>query len=120
MLPRAVVDDISGGVRVRIERDYSRMRNVESRYRILFQMSSEPVLIVDAATHRVVEANPSASALLGENPTQLIGKLFPDAFLFDTPATQSISLAIRGQGRIESTRVRLDSGREFIQRWRNS
>lgn len=100
---------------IAIERDYSRMRNVESRYRILFQMSSEPVLIVDAATHRVVEANPSASALLGENPTQLIGKLFPDAFLFDTPSVaQSISLAIRGQGRIENTRVRLDSGREFI------
>src|SRR5262249_30566509 len=37
---------------IAIERDYSRMRNVESRYRILFQMSSEPVLIVDAATHR--------------------------------------------------------------------
>jgi len=100
---------------IAIERDYSRMRNVESRYRILFQMSSEPVLIVDAATRRVVEANPSASALLGENPTHLIGKLFPDAFLFDTPSvSQSISLAIRGQGRIEHTRVQVDSGREFV------
>ncbi|MFZ8452938.1 hypothetical protein ACO1MT_15590, partial [Staphylococcus aureus] len=39
---------------IAIERDYSRMRNVESRYRVLFEMSSEPVLIVDATTHRVV------------------------------------------------------------------
>lgn len=99
---------------IAIERDYSRMRNVESRYRILFQMSSEPVLIVDAATHRVVEANPSASNLLGESPTHLIGKLFPDAFLLDTPSVaNSISQAIRTQSRIESTRVRLD-GREFV------
>ena len=100
---------------IAIERDYSRMRNVESRYRILFQMSSEPVLIVDAATHRVVEANPSASALLGENPTHLIGKLFPDAFLLDTPAVaQSIALAIRAQGKIENARIQIEGGRQFI------
>ena len=100
---------------IAIERDYSRMRNVESRYRILFQMSSEPVLIIDAATHRVVEANPSASALLGENAAHLIGKMFPDAFLLDAPAiAQSIAQAIRVQGKIENIRVRFDGGREFV------
>jgi transcriptional regulator PpsR len=100
---------------IAIERDYSRMRNVESRYRILFQMSSEPVLIVDAATHRVVEANPAASALLGESPTQLIGKLFPDALLIeDAAASQSIAFAIGSHGRIENLRLRLDNAREFV------
>jgi len=100
---------------IAIERDYSRMRNVESRYRILFQMSSEPVLIVDAATHRVVEANPAASGLLGESPTQLIGKLFPDALLIeDAAASQSIAFAIGSHGRIEHLRLRLDNAREFI------
>ena len=99
---------------IAIERDYSRMRNVESRYRILFQMYSEPVLIVDAATHRVVEANPSAAVLLGESPTHLIGKLFPDGLLIDDPSVaQSISFAIRTQGRIENLKVRLDNGKEF-------
>jgi transcriptional regulator PpsR len=100
---------------IAIERDYSRMRNVESRYRILFQMSSEPVLIIDAATHRVLEANPSASALLGENAAHLIGKIFPEAFLPDAPAiARSIAQAIRVQGKIENIRVRLDGGREFV------
>lgn len=100
---------------ISIERDYSRMRNVESRYRVLFQMSSEPVLIVDAATQRVVEANPSASALLGENPTQIIGKLFPDAFLIDDASVaQSIALTVRTQGRIENLKIRIDGGREFM------
>jgi transcriptional regulator PpsR len=100
---------------ISIERDYSRMRNVESRYRILFQMYSEPVLIVDAATHRVVEANPAAAALLAVGPAQLIGKLFPDALLIDdAAAAQSISFAIRTQGRIENLRLRLDSGKDFI------
>jgi transcriptional regulator PpsR len=100
---------------ITIERDYSKMRNVESRYRILFQMSSDPVLIIDAATHRVVEANPAGSVLLGESPTQLIGKLFPDALLIDdAAAAQSISFAIRTQGRIENLRLRLDNGKDFI------
>jgi transcriptional regulator PpsR len=100
---------------IAIERDYSKMRNVESRYRILFQMYSEPVLIVDAATHRVVEANPAASILLGESPTQLIGKLFPDALLIDDgAAAQSISFAIRTQGRIEDLKIRLDNGKDFV------
>lgn len=99
---------------IAIERDYSRMRNVESRYRILFQMSSEPVLIVDSATHRVVEANPAASVLLGDSPAQLIGRLFPDALLIDDAAVaQSISFAIRTQSRIENLRLRLDGGKEF-------
>jgi transcriptional regulator PpsR len=100
---------------IAIERDYSKMRNVESRYRILFQMYSEPVLIVDAATHRVVEANPAASMLLGESPTQLIGKLFPDALLIDDAgAIQSISFAIRSQGRIENLKLRLDNATDFV------
>jgi transcriptional regulator PpsR len=100
---------------IAIERDYSRMRHVESRYRILFQMSSEPVLIVDAATQRVADANPAASALLGESPTQLIGKLFPDAFLLDDPAAaQSIAMTIRRQGRIENIKIHLGGGKQFV------
>jgi transcriptional regulator PpsR len=100
---------------IAIERDYSRMRNVESRYRILFQISSEPVLIVDAATQRVADANPAASALLGESPTHLIGKLFPDAFLIDDPAaSQSIATTIRTQGRIENIKIHLDGGKQFV------
>jgi transcriptional regulator PpsR len=100
---------------IAIERDYSKMRNVESRYRILFKMYSEPVLIVDAATHRVVEANPATSILLGETPTQLIGKLFPDALPIDDPtAVQSISFAVRTQGRIENLKLRLESGKDFV------
>ncbi len=99
---------------IAIERDYSRLRSVESRYRILFQMYSDPVLIVDAATHRVTEANPAAAMLVEEYPTQLIGKLFPDALLIGDPSVaRSISLAIRAQGRIENQRVRLESGKEF-------
>jgi len=48
------------------ERDYARMRHIETRYRILFQMTPEPVLIVDAASQKIIEANPAARQLLGQ------------------------------------------------------
>ncbi|UVO50819.1 transcriptional regulator PpsR [Sphingomonas sp. SUN019] len=48
-----------------LERDYIRLRQAEARYRMLFDEGSEPVLIVDAGTRRIREANPAAHALLG-------------------------------------------------------
>ncbi|MGT2480104.1 transcriptional regulator PpsR [Methylobacterium oryzae CBMB20] len=45
-----------------LERDYDRLRAAETRYRLLFQISGEPVLVVDAGTRRVAEANPAAGA----------------------------------------------------------
>ena len=46
-----------------LERDYARLRHVESRYRLLFRVSTEPVLIVDAASARIVEANPATARI---------------------------------------------------------
>ena len=46
-----------------MERDYSRLRHAETRYRLLFQIASQPVLIVDANSLKVVEANPAAGEL---------------------------------------------------------
>ena len=48
-----------------LERDYIRLRQAEARYRLLFDMAAEPVLIVDASTRRIREANPAAHKLLG-------------------------------------------------------
>jgi transcriptional regulator PpsR len=47
-----------------LERDYIRLRQAEARYRLLFDMASEPVLVVDAETRRIREANPAAHRLL--------------------------------------------------------
>ena len=46
-----------------MERDYWRLRHVETRYRLLFQSSLEAVLIVDAATQKIIEANPAAGGI---------------------------------------------------------
>jgi transcriptional regulator PpsR len=57
-----------------LERDYIRLRQVETRYRLLFDMSSEPVFIADAATRRIREANPAAHRLLDAPEGSLVGK----------------------------------------------
>ncbi|KQU47352.1 transcriptional regulator PpsR [Sphingomonas sp. Leaf339] len=56
-----------------LERDYIRLRQAETRYRLLFDMASEPVLIVDAETRRIREANPAAHDLLDASEGSLIG-----------------------------------------------
>jgi len=54
------------GAQVSMERDYWRLRHVETRYRLLFQQAAEPVLILNAATDKLEEANPAAQALFGD------------------------------------------------------
>lgn len=63
-----------------LERDYLRLRHVETRYRLLFELSSEPVAIVDGDSYRIREANPAAHALLSAKPGSLAGMRLPALF----------------------------------------
>ncbi len=93
-----------------LERDYSRMREVEARYRLLFQMSSEAVLILDTVRHRVVEANPAARVLFGTRAEQASGQSLSDIFSSDTLDSIAAHLgAIRADGRAEEFLARLAS-----------
>lgn len=68
-----------------MEREFARVRHAETRYRLLFQVSNEAILIVDASTLRVVEVNPVARRLIGSSAKQITGKAFID---FIEPASQ--------------------------------
>lgn len=48
-----------------MEQDYWKLREVETRYRLLFDASLEPVLLIAADDLRIVEANPAAIRALG-------------------------------------------------------
>jgi transcriptional regulator PpsR len=63
-----------------LERDYGRLRDADTRYRVLFHVSLEGVLVADATTRRVLEANPSAASMLGEPAAAIQGKLLQDFF----------------------------------------
>jgi transcriptional regulator PpsR len=60
-----------------MERDYWRLRHVETRYRLLFQIASDAILVIDAATLKVLDANTAAGLVFGAAPDQLIGRAFP-------------------------------------------
>jgi transcriptional regulator PpsR len=48
-----------------MERDYWKLREVETRYRLLFDVSNDAVLILNSEDFRVVDANPAAIRALG-------------------------------------------------------
>jgi len=95
-----------------LERDYDRLRAAETRYRLLFQISGEPVLVVDAGTRRVAEANPSAARLLGRPAKRLTGQDAVD--LFDAGSVRSLEAqfaALRATGQAGEVRAALQHGR---------
>lgn len=63
-----------------MNRDHGRLRQVETRFRLLFQKSGEAALIVDAATERITEANPAAARLLGDRVDRIAGRSFAECF----------------------------------------
>lgn len=65
---------------IAVERDYARIRQSELRYRLLFQVIAEPVIIVDAATGRIVEVNPAANRLLAQKSDRFPDELFINLF----------------------------------------
>lgn len=57
-----------------MEREYWQRRQSETRYQLLFQIATDPVLVVDSVSLNVVDANRSAARLFGVPLEQLIGK----------------------------------------------
>ena len=63
-----------------MEREYSRLRQVETRHRLLFQVAAEAVVIVDGSTGKIAEANPAAIEVLGAAARRIVGRSFYDLF----------------------------------------
>ena len=98
-----------------MEREYARIRNAEKRYRLLFQLASEPVLIIDAGTQRVVEVNPAAAALVGKDARKLTGGAFADLFEpTSRQAQQSFIAALRVAPRVDNVHVELAGSGEAV------
>ena len=95
-----------------MERDYVRLRHAETRYRLLFQVSSEAVMIVDAGNNTIVDANPAALALFDESAPRLLKSGL--AGHFDAAGMQAIETLlaeVRATGRDNSARAQLSNSR---------
>lgn len=91
-----------------MERDYWRLRHVETRYRLLFQLSGEAVLLVDAGTHKVVDVNPAAARALDATARQLVGRPFAvGGEVAERKAVQAHLDEVRARGEAEGITVRL-------------
>jgi transcriptional regulator PpsR len=98
-----------------LEQDYWRLRQVETRYRRLFDMVGDAVLIVDALSNRVLEANPAATELLGTDDRALLGRPFPRGL--DEAAERAVEellKEIRSVGRGQLSNLLLADGESRV------
>nr|WP_211873435.1 transcriptional regulator PpsR [Plastoroseomonas arctica] len=98
-----------------MERDYARLRQAETRYRLLFQMSAEPVMVIDAVALRVVEANLAADRLFGADLASSTGRTFLEAFdAAGQPRVQAMLAGVRSAGQADDVLVRLADGEREV------
>jgi len=91
-----------------MERDFLRLRHMEARYRLLFESVADPMLVVDVAQRRVMEANSAALLLFKEVNRKLPGTDVVQ--LFEPGKREALDNLLRqaqNSGRMESGRLRL-------------
>ena len=91
-----------------MDRDIRRLREVETRYRLLFRLADQPLLIVDASSLEIVDANDPAGDLFERPARKLQGMALPALF---TRAEQSALAAriatIAAIGKVDTVKGRI-------------
>lgn len=92
-----------------MEREYWKLRYLETRYRLLLDASNDPVLLVKASDLSILESNPSASRALGvpargsdarDNNTLL--ELVPEK---ERARLEAMLLRVRDQGKAPAVQI---------------
>ncbi len=92
-----------------MEQDYWKLREVETRYRMLFDASNEAVLLLSADRLRIIEANPAAIRSLGLARNR---DLLPEIAAEDREPFQTLLLRVRQSGRAPGIVLHLGPDRE--------
>lgn len=96
-----------------MERDYWKLREVETRYRMLFDASQEPVVLLNLATMKIAEANAAAVQALafGNGKASAIADrdFLPEVDAQDRATISSMLLRVREQGKAPGILVHLGS-----------
>lgn len=98
-----------------MERDSLRLRQLEARYRLLFDTATEAVLVLDVASRRIIDANPAARRLAGMNGVGLEGQAF-SGLLHDEDREEAVAMlgAVAAAEQRHPGRVRLASGQSCL------
>ena len=88
------------------------LRDSELRYRRLFQFAQDGVLILDAQTGQIIDANACMSALVGQEPGELVGKQLYEIGLFhDIEANKRAFRELQENGHIRYDHLPLKNRR---------
>jgi len=94
-----------------MERDYNRLRGVEARYRRLFQLAETPMLVVDAGTRKVAEANDASLSRFGLSAARIGGRSLASLFdEHDLGALDELLAAAAGGGEAPGAVLRAAAG----------
>jgi transcriptional regulator PpsR len=63
-----------------LERDYEAQREMDTRYRVLMEVSRDPLLLVSMSTGRISDLNPAAALMMGGSKAELIGSAIAQEF----------------------------------------
>jgi len=98
-----------------MERDYWHLRQVETRYRLLFRLSSEAVVMVQADSLEVLDANPAAADVLGLDVSDLVGGRFPvERIGVEGEGLDEFFRTLREQGTAPGVTLSVDGGTEWL------
>jgi transcriptional regulator PpsR len=78
--PIAEVQQQLVAAQLALERDYEAQREMDTRYRVLMEVSRDPLMLVSMATGRIADLNPVAAAMLGGSKAELIGSAIAQEF----------------------------------------
>ena len=99
-----------------MERDYWKLREVETRYRLLFNSSSEAVLLIRPTNFRIFEANPAAARALGltaSTPDATVGEDFLASIAADECASlRAMVQRVKEQGKAPGALVHIGDARQ--------
>ncbi len=98
-----------------IEQEYARLRHAETRFRLLMQVASEAIIVVDARSGRITEANAAAASVLNKPLKRLLGASFDG--LFDEPDAEKVEnqlMMLRSMGRAEDVALALSGKQQAI------
>jgi len=96
-----------------IEQDYERIRQIESRYRVLFETGVDALMILAADTARIVDVNSAAARMLDREQNDLLNRNFANRFAGNSLTAfndmldqvrnkggqQSVALTLKADGR---------------------
>ncbi len=96
-----------------IEQEYARLRHAETRYRLLMQVASEAIVVVDSRTGRVMESNAAAANLVGKPMKRIMGLQFSGLFdEADQERVEDLMGALRATGRADDVALTLEGRKQ--------